>query len=502
MIKPCNRSGGHAGGSSYETDSGLRAGFLKVLKHRIFQSAPGALLEPRIAVLAGALLLLAACDRASNEAQQATRSLEQIQESGKLVVLTRNAPTAWYTDRDDKSSGPEYEMIEAFAASLKLEVEYKVTASISEIIFGVENAQADLAAAGLTITPQRQQKFLFGPAYQEVTQQVVCRRDNVQPESVEELVGLKIVVIAGSSYVERLEALRKEHPELKWKQTEDADTEQLLRLVWQRKIDCTVADSNIVDINRRYYPELIAPFNLNESESLGWMMSAERDDLQAAIETWFKSFRKSGELEAIQERYYGFIEVFDYVDTIRFQQRIRKRYPKYEAFFKAAAKQYDLPYLLLSAQAYQESHWRANARSPTGVRGIMMLTLETAKAMGVKSRLDARQSIFGGARYLSKLIEERFAEEVQEPDRTWLALAAYNVGRAHLHDAQGLAREKGLNPHLWSDVKTILPLLADKRYYPRLKHGYARGTEPVRYVQRIREYQHILENELGKDSSK
>ena len=412
------------------------------------------------------------------------------------MVLTRNAPTAIYTDREEQQSGPEFDMVQSFAESLGVEVEYKIKASIREIIDGVQNAEGDLAAAGLTITPNRRQKFIFGPAYQDVTQQVVCRRDNVQPDDIWELVSLKIKVIADSSYVERLRALREQYPDLAWEETDLEDTEQLLRAVWQREIDCTVADSNIVDINRRYYPELIAPINLNESESLGWMMSAERADLQAAVESWFEGFNTSGELAVLQERYYGFVELFDYVDTRRFIARIRSRYPKFEQYFVEAADKYGLPPMMLAAQAYQESHWRANARSPTGVRGIMMLTLTTARAMGVNSRLDPRQSIFGGARYMNKLLNDRFEDEVAEPDRSWLALAAYNVGRGHLHDAQTLAREQGLNPYLWSDVKQVLPLLSDKRYYSKLKYGYARGSEPVRYVQRIRDYQLILENEL------
>ena len=458
-----------------------------------------ALLRNKGVWIACVLLLLSACEAKLNEAQKDTRSLEEIQSSGKLVVLTRNAPTTLYTDREEKQSGPEFDLVESFAASLGLEVEYKIKTSVQEIIDAVENAEGDMAAAGLTITAQRQQKFLFGPGYQDVTQQVVCRRDNVQPEAIQDLVGLNIVVIAGSSYVERLQFLRQQHPELSWKETATEDTEQLLRAVWNREIDCTVADSNIVDINRRYFPELIAPINLNESESLGWMMAGERSDLQAAINAWLESFQKDGELSVLQERYYGFVEVFDYVDTRKFIARIKSRYPKYKKFFTEAAAKYELSELLLAAQAYQESHWRANARSPTGVRGIMMLTLNTARALGVTSRLDPRQSIFGGARYMSKLLNNRFAEEVAEPDRTWLALAAYNVGRGHLHDAQRLAREQDLNPHLWNDVKQMLPLLSDKSYYRNLKYGYARGNEPVRYVQRIRDYQLILENELSKD---
>jgi membrane-bound lytic murein transglycosylase F len=442
-------------------------------------------------------LLLSACESKLNEAQKDTRSLEDIQASGKLVVLTRNAPTTVYTDREEKQTGPEYDLVESFAASIGAEVEYKIKPSIKEIIEAVENAEGDLAAAGLTITEQRLQKFIFGSAYQDVTQQVVCRRDNIQPDAIEDLVGLNLVVIADSSYVERLKVLREQYPDLVWKETATEDTEQLLRAVWLREIDCTIADSNIVDINRRYFPELIAPLNLNESETLGWMMAAERGDLKAAIESWIEPFRLSGELATLQERYYGFVELFDYVDTVRFIKRVRSRYPKYAQYFSEAAEKYQLDPLLLSAQAYQESHWLANARSPTGVRGIMMLTLNTARAMGVESRLDPKQSIFGGAKYMGKLLSKRFEDSVTEPDRTWLALAAYNVGRGHLHDAQTLAREQGLNPHLWSDIKQVLPLLSDKRYYRKLKYGYARGNEPVRYVQRIRDYRLILENELS-----
>lgn len=449
-------------------------------------------------MLSISMALINACDKIDNDAQKPTRSLEQIIESGKLVVLSRNAPTSIYVDRYGQNTGPEFDLIEAFAASLNLKVEYRIKSSIKEIIAGIEAGEADLAAAGLTITRKRGQRFLFSRAYQTVTQQVVCRRDNVQPESIEELSDLKITVIADSSYVERLKALKVKYPKLKWRETSKESTEQLLRAVWKRKLDCTVADSNIVDINRRYYPELIAPFNLNESESLGWMMSQERDDLQQAVTAWLTRFEKNDRLTVLLHKYYGFFEVFDYVDTRRFISRVNKRYPRYETYFKEAARKYELSHILLAAQAYQESHWVANARSPTGVRGIMMLTLDTAKAMGVKSRLDPKQSIFGGAKYLSQIIYRRFSEEVKEPDRTWLALAAYNVGRAHLHDAQTLARKQGLNPHLWNDIKQVLPLLADKKYYKDLKYGYARGTEPVRYVQRIREYQHILKNLIPK----
>ncbi len=443
------------------------------------------------------LLFIASCDRGSGSRVEIPgRSLEKIKESGKLRVLTRNAPTTYYINRSGNAAGPEYDLASAFAESIGVTPEFIIKPTVDEILTSFEKGEADIAAAGLTITKNRRSRYRFTPAYQEITQQVVTRRDRVQPGSIAELTGLDIMVIANSSYSERLRKLKAgEYPELSWSVTEARDTEQLLHEVWAGRLECTIADSNIVDINRRYYPELIAPINLGRAQQLAWTVPPECDRLYKAIARWLSDFRESGRLDHVHEKYYGFFEVFDYVDTKRYIRRIDRRFPEFRQYFRKAAQKYDLPFVLLAAQGYQESHWNARAKSPTGVRGIMMLTLVTAREMGVSNRLDPKQSIFGGARYLAKL-KRSFAEEVGEPDRTWLALAAYNVGRGHVHDAQRLAREFGLNPYAWQDIKQVLPLLSEKRYYQKLKYGYARGSEPVRYVRHIREYRHVLENQL------
>ena len=441
------------------------------------------------------LFALAGCDN-QPAGDGSARSVSAIKESGTLIVLTRNAPTTWYIGRDGESAGIEHDMAEAFAAHLGVKTEFRIKETVAEILQALERGEGDLAAAGLTIFDERQQRFRFGPAYQDVTQQVVCRRDNVQPEDVESLIGLNIEVLAGSSYARRLKTLKlTEYPELAWTESEDKTTEQLMQEVWENKLDCTVADSNIVDINRRYFPELIAPMNLSQSQSLAWAMPQQSESLQAEASKWFQQFRDSDRFASLLERYYGFFEAFDYVDIQTYLRRIDDRFPQHQEYFKLAAEKYNVPYLILAAQGYQESHWDAKAKSPTGVRGIMMLTLNTARAVGVKNRLDAKQSIFGGADYLSRMTN-RFSEEVTGENRILMALAAYNIGRAHMHDAQTLARKQGLSPHHWRDIKQVLPLLANKKYYKDLKYGYARGTEPIRYVQRIREYHHVMENRL------
>ncbi|MGM0564264.1 MAG: membrane-bound lytic murein transglycosylase MltF [Pseudomonadota bacterium] len=416
-------------------------------------------------------------------------------EAGPLKVAVRNAPGLYYIDRDEQLAGLDYDMTMAFAETLGRPVEFVEAESTAGVLELLVRDEAHFAAAGLTRTGDRSDAFLPSPSYQTVSQQVVCRRDGASPDSVEELAGLKLVVVEGSSYAAELTRLKEEHPDLTWK-VENTSSERLLGHVWQREIDCTVADSTIVALNRRIMPELQVQFDLTKPEPLVWYFAKSSSALESLAEDWMESEQGENLIGNLVSRYYGFASVFDYVDTARFVRRIDQRYKRYEPMFSNAAKRYDIDESLLAAQAYQESHWDPVAKSPTGVRGMMMLTLNTAQSLGVENRLDPRQSIEGGARYLKKM-KARFDENIPEPDRTWLALAAYNVGRAHMHDAQILARELGKDPKRWASIKDVLPLLSDPNYYKDLKYGYARGMEPVQYVERIRNYQYILKHEMA-----
>ena len=439
-----------------------------------------------------ALFWLSAC---SND-----QRLNRILNDGELVVVTRNAPTTYYEGREGLA-GYEYELIQGFAKHLGVEPRFVIKDNLGEILPLLEQGEADIAAAGLTQTEDRAGSFLFGSTYQIVNQQVVCRRGGKRPKKIEDLDGIGLVVPARSSYVERLTYLKRYHPYLNWRVDEQLNTENLLEEVWQKSIDCTVADSNIVDINRRYYPELLVQFDISEPEILAWILPKDAEGLQNAVHDWFEIIEDDGTLLQLQEKYYGFIEVFDYVDIRTYQRRIHKLLPKYQKYFKAAAKHYKFDWTLIAAMSYQESHWNYRARSPTGVRGIMMLTLNTAKEMGVQSRFNVEQNIWGGTRYLKRMYN-RLPDSIPEPDRTYMALAAYNIGYGHLMDARQLAVRLDKNPDSWTELAEVLPLLSRKQYYKTLKYGYARGYEPVTYVQRIRDYQDILEKELQNNHAK
>lgn len=421
--------------------------------------------------------------------------LKDIREQGRLVVLTRNAPSTYYLGPDDNPAGFEYELSKNLADSLNVKVEYKLYDNIDEIFRAIENNEGHLAAAGLTRTELRSESYQFGPAYKTIQQQVVCHRQARLPENVDDLKNHSLLIIAESSYQELLDELRKNHPEISWETTTELSTEQVLEEVANREIDCTVADSNIVALNRRYYPDLVVAFALSEPEQLAWLLPSNSNDFKHYINDWFEKIEDNSTLDIIDERYYGYADIFDFYDNHIFLKRIEKRLPKYQDYFRRIADYYQLPWTLLAAQAYQESGWNPEARSPTGVKGLMMLTRNTAKAMGVENRRDPLQSIRGGARYLDRMLS-RLPEGINADDRLWFALAAYNVGFAHLQDARQLAVKLGKNPNVWNDIKQVLPLLSQKAYYKDLEHGYARGTEPVRYIDRIRYYQDVLTNTL------
>ncbi len=424
--------------------------------------------------------------------------LQNIQQRGELIIVTRNAPTTYYENQVGHFAGIEYDMAVAFAKYLKVKPRFIVEDTVDEVLATLDRGEADFAAAGLTITEQREKKYIFGPTYQSVHQQVICHRKNKAiPKSMEEFKKQQLHVPASTSYAERLMELQKDYPTVMWQQNPDWDTEYLLKKVWLRKLDCTVADSNIFAINRRYYPELQPAFDLSDKRPLAWIMRKNAEPLRAEMQEWFRVYTDQGQLDVVLNRYYGHIDEFDYIDNQAFRNKIKKKLPEYLPWFKQAARKHKLDWRLLAAQAYQESHWNRRAKSPTGVRGIMMLTMGTAEELGVKNRLDAKTNIFAGANYLAQL-RARLPREIKEPERTWMALAAYNMGYGHLSDAMELAQQLDKDPRQWVELEQILPLLAQRKYYKTLKHGYARGNEAVYYVKQIRDYRDILSKQVGK----
>jgi membrane-bound lytic murein transglycosylase F len=343
----------------------------------------------------------------------------------------------------------------------------------------------------LTVTASRQQFVRFTPPYQHITPQLVYRIGTRRPANLALLDG-RLEVLADSSHAERLRQLNEENPDLRWSENRRIGSEELLNLVAERLIDYTVADSHELRLAQRFQPELRAAFDLAEPEPLAWAFPRDRGDViyRMAVD-YFERLATSGRLAQLVDRHYGHMGEFDYVGTRIFMRHVRERLPRYRELIEKAAADSTLDWRLLAAVAYQESHWNPKAVSPTGVRGFMMLTKATAEHLGVDKRTDLVQSVEGGARYLRQLID-KVPARIAEPDRTWFALASYNVGYGHLNDARIITQQKGGDADKWREVKEYLPLLRQRAWHSKTKHGYARGNEAVIYVENIRSYYDTL----------
>lgn len=432
------------------------------------------------------LLLLGACD-----SFQFRNDLEVIRSRGTLRVITRNNGTCYYEGAHRKE-GFEHDLAAAFAEHLQADLQLQVMENDRDMVAALMKGEADLIAAGFVATEALQRHLNFGPVYHEVQHLVVGRRDAAVLNSPADMTGIPLWVMPGAAYENPLRALKKKHPGLSWLTISGYESEEMLEMVSRGIIPLTVSDSDTIAINQRYHPELTVYFPVDAARPLAWVVRPQAPHLRNSLQQWFAMPDTQTLLERLKEHYYGHLQRFDYVDIKSFRKRIEERLPRFRNHFQSAASQNGLDWKLIAAQSYQESHWNPRAKSFTGVRGVMMLTRDTARELGISDRTDPEQSIWGGAVYLARLYR-RLGDGIADPDRTFMALAAYNVGWGHLQDARLLAERLGRDPNSWADVRGTLPMLRLKKHYRSLPHGYARGLEPVRYVDRIRSYYKVLE---------
>ena len=431
-------------------------------------------------------LLLATC-------AQPPPLLQRILADGELRVVTRNSPDAYYLGSHGPE-GPAYDLASRFAEHLGVPLRLYTVKTRDAAIEEVAAGRAHIAAAGLTTGIALPDGVQFGPGYQRVREHLVYRRRSPRPTSIVDAGRGQIEVGAASAHQRTLEDLRLKYPDLAWVERDATDTEEILADVSQGKVQYTLATSTEFALNRSVHPELAIALDLSRERALAWVVSTGGDDssLLDRVNAFFVLARHEGVIAALLDRYYGKDDRFDYLFSRNFMEHLQSRLPVYLAWFQQAGQQHSIDWRLLAAMGYQESKWDPYAVSFTGVRGLMQLTEDTAARMRAGDRRDPRSSIFGAAKYLSTLLRE-MPRRIPEPDRTWFAVAAYNVGLGHLEDARVLAQQAGRNPDRWEDVREFLPLLSQERWYTRTKRGYARGWEPVRYVDNVQAYLNILQ---------
>ena len=415
-------------------------------------------------------------------------------DTGELVVLTLNGPTTYFLGADDEAMGFEHDLVTAFAHQQGWTVRFVVVDSLDSLHARLARGEAHIAAAALTPLVEKIGGVRTGPVYERLRQWLVCGAQVTPiPRSAADLGGLRVEVVGGSAGAQWAQNLRPASLGRGIRHMEEATPGELLERVSHGLSDCTVSDERNLAIERNYLTGLDSVFEVAEPQHLAWLVSPRLESgFTQRLQRFFGKAESAGLVAQLRERYFGHVSRLAEVDVLSILRLRTERLPALKAHFHLAERKTGIDWRLLAALAYQESQWDPHARSFTSVRGIMMLTEQTAEHLGVEDRTDPRESILGGARYLQEL-RAALPEAVAEPDRTWLALASYNIGSGHLEDAMRLARKQGKDPHKWKDLKEVLPLLSNPRIAAGLPHGYARGAEARALTENVRIYYDILQ---------
>ncbi|MDE2448228.1 MAG: membrane-bound lytic murein transglycosylase MltF [Gammaproteobacteria bacterium] len=437
-----------------------------------------------MAIAIAAAALLTSCAKSPS-------ALEQIRTRGELRVVTLNLPTCYYLG----SQGPEgleYDLASRFATQLGVRLRIYAVPNEAAIRSELASGHADLAAAQLTESPAWWRAGKAAAPYAQIPQLVVYRRNQAQPRDTLQLETARLAVRAGSPQEQLLTRMKEIlAPHLTWVETAPSSADPL-EDVDSGQARYAIVDARAYSYDHHLYPDIKVGFTLPEKRPVQWIVRRGAPDLVEAVNSFFQIETSSGELFRLMQKDTGDANSFHYEELRLFQVSLTQRLPHYREWFKQAATRYGLDWRLLAAIGFQESRWDPQASSPNGAVGVMMLTANTAAAMGIKSRTDPKESIFAGARYFAQ-VRGMVPTHIPEPDRTWFTIAAYNVGFGHLEDARIIAQTLGKNPDSWADVSSELPKLAEPRWFTKAKCGYAQGWQPVEYVEHVRQFMQLLE---------
>lgn len=435
-------------------------------------------------------------DPPSAEAVFGEGALGEARARGVLRVATVNGPVTVYEARDGLA-GFEHDLALAYAEHLGVEAAFDVRASVADALAAVDAGEADIAAAGLALSSERVAVRRFSPIYAHVGEAIVCRRGEAAEAARRDVTGVTLEIADGAVHAETLAALEDAGVFLEWRVRPGMTVNHMLAEVSAGRADCTIADTRSTALTQRYLPDLVVVDILPGARPLAWAATGGRGARGAALgrdmAAWFEGGAGERAAETINERYFGFRpEEIETAHAAAFRRAVARNLDTYRAMFEAEADRVGAPWTLIAAVAYQESHWNASARSPTGVRGLMMLTRATAGELGVSNRLDPAEALRGGADYLRRMYN-RFPDEIAPEERWWFAAASYNMGYGHVVDARSLVASRGGDPNHWPTVRDVLHELEDPAVYQTLPHGYGNGRQARLYVQRVRDYADVLD---------
>ena len=440
--------------------------------------------------------ILTAC--APEFRQENSENQENQEKKEELVVLMRPDILSYLQDEEGNISGFDADFMQSFADFIHRQIRF--------LVVGHEHLEdflkdGDFHIAASWLSPSFAQDKNNSQAIFLTQDILLLHEDSPDIQNVNELNGQTLYVMAGSRQAQTARRL-KENLNIEVVEFMQGDLLDLADLIAQNKVHYAIVDEKMTDLLRQYFPQLKTGIMLSEAAPIVFVFHPQTpDSIKNALNDFLKQSRQNGFLAQLEERYLGHAQRLNTHDVAKFLHSVETILPRYRAYFEEAAQQNNLDWQLLAALAYQESQWNPFATSYTQVRGMMMLTESTAAALKVKDRLNARESILAGAKYLNQL-KNRLPAEIEEPDRTYLALSSYNLGFGALSAGRRLAKSMNENPNQWQSMKKILPLLARPLYAKQAGITRARGGEAVILVDNVRAFLDLLNRALEQKQPK
>lgn len=446
------------------------------------------------------------CQEGNDSSKVVDMDLPKIKERGELRAITIYSATSYFIYKG-KPMGYEYELLKHLADYMDLKLKIVVAKDINKIFDLLNSGKGDIAAAGLTITKERNKKVDFTEYHNTIRQVLVQRKppnwrrmkkheiDEMLIRNPIELIGEKVHVRKASSYYPRLKNLSEEiGGDIKIIEVPgNVTTEKIIKQVADGKIDYTVADENIALINEAYYPILDVETPVSFPQRIAWAVRKSSPKLLVVVNRWINEMKKEVDYYVIYNKYFK--------NQRAYRERLESEYfsisggniSGFDDIIKQYADTLGWDWRLLASQVYQESRFNPKAKSWAGAVGLMQMLPETAREYGAKNLYNTRENLKAGAKYLKWLLN--YWEDIDdETERIKFAMASYNCGFGHIEDAQKLAEKYDGESDKWTgQVNRYILKLSEKKYFNDevVQYGYCRGEEPYNYVREIFErYEH------------
>ena len=408
-----------------------------------------------------------------------------------LRVAMMVHPTVYYIDPNNESAGLEYDLVSAFAQTQHLSLSVKTYPTPDAARQAMLRGEVDAVAMGISADGLSATELATKARYEESGWILLNSPQKASPRAFAELLPKRVVVSSRIFTHPRMADIKRRNATVSFVEDNKNDDETLIAAVGDEDVDYAIVEEDTYNASRHFHYDAQRAFSVQPALARVWLFPHGAETLRDAANAFLTRITRDGQITRVLDRYFGFPQRVSAMDVEVFTERVNSVLPRYRAWFQQAQETYGIEWRLLAALSYQESHWTADATSETGVRGIMQFTEDTARRYNV-DRLDPRSSILGGARYLSELKRDHLAARIQEPDKTWLALAAYNIGLGHVENARILTQRAKKNPDMWPDVRRHLPLLIKPEVAAQFKQGPCRCGMPVEYVESVRAYYDVL----------